>query len=215
MRQAVNKDTRIIGGFRSCYRTTWSIPDNTEWREGGIQAAGQTACSGCSCGEGGHSNRGSACKPQNHSQIGSRTAPGVERRGVPPTSCEGKGGVCRATLGNSWEVPGLSTGWCAHSWDRPWGTVGVHWEEGPCHHASPPSPPLRMSLPPEMKGRTLTVTPTLVPSGKFIRDLAPGWRLVMWWCLPSPSKMPVPRKGAGLTMNFMVSANSIGAGSCP
>ena len=28
---------------------------------------------------------------------------------------EGKGGVCRATLGNSWEVPGLSTGWCAHS----------------------------------------------------------------------------------------------------
>ena len=46
-------------------------------------------------------------------------------------------------------------------------------------------------------GGTLTVTRTPVPSGKLTRDLAPGWRLVTWWCLPSPSKTPVPRRGAG------------------
>ena len=36
----------------------------------------------------------------------------------------------------------------------------------------------------------------------------------MWWCLPSPSKMPVPDGEPGLRMNLMVGANSIGAGSC-
>ena len=37
---------------------------------------------------------------------------------------------------------------------------------------------------------------------------------VMWWCLPSPSKIPVPRRGARLSMNLVVSANSTSAGAC-
>ena len=59
-------------------------------------------------------------------------------------------------------------------------------------HAPLPSRVSRVSLPPVMKGRTLTVTSTLVPSGKLTRDLAPGWGVVSWCCLPAPSKMPVP-----------------------
>lgn len=39
---------------------------------------------------------GSACKPQNHSQISSRTAP-VVAKGAPPTRPGGRGGVCGAT----------------------------------------------------------------------------------------------------------------------
>ena len=125
----MNKDSPIKGAFRCSSSTPWSFPENAEWR-GAFRQQGRQLALDVRVGKRGTA-MGSACKPQNHSQISSRTAPGVARRGVPPTSCEGKGGVCRATLGNSWEVPGLSTGWCAHSWDRPQGTVGVHWEEGP------------------------------------------------------------------------------------
>ena len=59
-----------------------------------------------------------------------------------------------------------------------------------------PSRVSRVSLPPATKGRTMTVTRTPVLPGKLIRDLAPSWGLVTWCSLPSPSKMPVSRRGA-------------------
>ena len=52
-----------------------------------------------------------------------------------------------------------------------------------------PSKVSRVSLPLATKGRTMTVTPVPVPPGKLTRDLAPGWGLVTWCYLPSPSKM--------------------------
>ena len=41
-------------------------------------------------------------------------------------------------------------------------------------HAPPPSRVSRVSLPPVMKDRTLTVTPDPCPPGKLTRDLAPS-----------------------------------------
>ena len=45
-------------------------------------------------------------------------------------------------------------------------------------------------------GRNPDSHPHPVPSGKRTRDLAPGWGLVTWWCLPTPSKAPVPSRRA-------------------
>lgn len=49
---------------------------------------------------------GSACKPQNHSQISSRTAP-VVAKGVPLLDlAEGAGAAGPPHLGTCWEAPG-------------------------------------------------------------------------------------------------------------
>ena len=63
---------------------------------------------------------------------------------------------------------------------------------------------------PVTKGRALTVTPTPTPQGSSLETWHPAGGLVMWRCLPSPSKMPGPRR---LSMNLVVSANSTGAGA--
>ena len=82
-------------------------------------------------------------------------------------------------------------------------------------HAPLPSRVSRVSLPPVMKGRTLTVTPNPHPPGKLTKDVAPSWGLVTWWCLPSPSKCQCPEAELRLSVNLVFSANSIGAGGCP
>ena len=72
--------------------------------EGAFRQQGRQLALDAPVGKGEHSNRGSACKPQNHSHIASRTTPGVARRGIPPTRNVGRGGVCR--------VPGVTKRRC-------------------------------------------------------------------------------------------------------
>ena len=139
-----------------------------------------------------------------NSQISFRTTPSVaRRRGGPPTRCEGRGGFCRATsprhlLGGSRTQYRLG---CSQL-RQVTGCSGEAWVGGALSwslmtlHAPPHSRVSRVSLPPVMKGRTLTFTPTPASPGKFTRDSALGLGLVTCWCLPSPSKMPVPRRGA-------------------
>ena len=64
-----------------------SIPENTGWR-GAFRQQGRQLALDAPVGKGVHSNRSSACKPQNHSHIASRTTAGVARSGVPPTRVE-------------------------------------------------------------------------------------------------------------------------------
>ena len=64
-----------------------SIPENTWWR-GAFKQQGRQLALDAPVGKGVHSNGSSACKPQNHSHVASRTTPGVARRGVPPTRME-------------------------------------------------------------------------------------------------------------------------------
>lgn len=161
---------------------------------------------------------GSACKPQNHSQISSRTAP-VVAKGAPPTRPGGRGGVCGATsprdlLGGS-QLPQAG---CSQL-RRASGRSGAARGRGPepvTHHL--PAPSLEgvwVSLSPSDEGRNPDSHPHPVPSGKRTKDLAPGWRLGTWWCPPTASKTPVPAGEPALSMNLMVGADSTGAGGCP
>ena len=172
--------------------------------------------------------QGLSLQPQNHSQISSRTTPGVARRGVPPTRharvcrvpgvTRRRGRVCTAT-----SSPDLLGGSRAqHKWGcsqlrgasgrRGEAPVGGALSWSLTHRVSPPSRVSGVSL---LPGQSPDSHPHPNSPEKLTGDLAPGWGLVMWWCLPSPSKMPVLRRGARLSMNLMVSANSIGAGACP
>ena len=124
---------------------------------------------------------------------------------------EERAGVCRAALSRLQGLAGRLTGpstclWLVCSQLR-WVTARSRdaREGGPLLWSPhDPSCPLllsrvsRVSLPPATKARTMTVTRTPVPPGKLTRGLAPSWGLVTWCSLPSPSKMPVPRRGAGV-----------------
>lgn len=163
-------------------------------------------------------------QPQNHSQISSRTTPGVARRGVPPTRharvcrvpgvTRRRGGVCTASS------PDLLGGSRAQHWlgcsqlRGPQRTVGRHRWRSPelVTHPSCISPS-------EVSGVSLLprAEPDSHPPPQLPREA--HWRLgtrlgaghVVVSALPS--KMPVLRRGARLSMNLMVSANSIG-GAC-
>lgn len=107
-----------------------------------------------------------------------------------------EGAGSQGHLRSCWEAPGLSTGWVltAETCLRAqWGCLGGRGPEPVTHHlpAPPPSRVSRVSLPPATKGRALTRPPV-----ECTGDLAPGWGLVTWWCLLSPSKMPVPSRRA-------------------
>ena len=117
--------------------------------------------------------QGLSPQPQNHSQISSRTAPGVarrgvpstrharvcrvsgvtRRRGVPPARCGGRGGVCMAT--SSQDLLGGSRAQHRMGSSQLRGASGrigeapvraLSWSLTHC--ASPPSKVSRVSLPP-------------------------------------------------------------------
>ena len=153
----MNKDTPTKGGFRCCYRSSDHILRIRGVRGGvgGVaQAAGQIACSGCSCGEGSTATRA----PPANSRTTHRSAPEL------PTSPGGRGGVSeppRDLLGGSWAQHRLG----AHCRDAPqaqWGCPGGRGPEPATHHlpAPPPSRVSGESLPPATKGRALTRLPT-------------------------------------------------------
>ena len=129
--------------------------------------------------------------------------------GLPPTRCAGKGWGLQGhphLQGLAGRLTGPSTFlWLVCS-QLIWVTARSRdaREGGPLLRSPhDPSCPLlpsrvsRVSLPPATKARTMTVTHTPVPPGKLTRGLEPGWGLVTWCFLPSPSKMPVPRRGTG------------------
>lgn len=126
---------------------------------------------------------------------GSQASWSDREEGCPPSRPGGRGGVSeppRDLLGGSWAQHRLG----AHCRDAPqaqWGCPGGRGPEPATHHlpAPPPSRVSGESLPPATKGRALTRLPT-----ERTRDLAPGWGLGTWWCLPTPSKMPVPSRSA-------------------
>ena len=136
---------------------------------------------------------------------GSQASWSDREEGCPPSRPGGRGGVSeppRDLLGGSWAQHRLG----AHCRDAPqaqWGCPGGRGPEPATHHlpAPPPSRVSRVSLPPVMKGRTLTVTPDPCPPGKLTRDLAPSRELVTWWCLPSPSKCQCPEAELRLSVN--------------
>ena len=127
-------------------------------------------------------------------------APGVTRSSVSPTRCGGKSGVCRAPELTRRGVPPTRPGHrgrvcrAASPWDLLGGSraqhrllhsqlrhasgssgdaqVGGALSQSLTHQVFPPLRIPRVSLPPAMKGRTLTVTPTPIASRKLTRALA-------------------------------------------
>ena len=113
-------------------------------------------------------------------------------RGVPSIRGGGRGGAC-------WGAPGLSTGWGAHSSDRPQGAVGRHhWGSEPVTH------PSCLSLlegvwgvsSPVTKGRALTVTPTPTPQGSSLETWHPAGGWSCGGVCPPPPKCQCPEGSA-------------------
>ena len=84
-----------------------SFPEHTAGVGGwGIQATGQTACSGSSCGEGVHSNGLRLQTPGPLTDWLQNRSWSDREKGCPPARPGGRGGACRAT--SPWDLLGGS-----------------------------------------------------------------------------------------------------------
>lgn len=162
-----------------------------------------------------------ALRPPAHSQAARElpTSPGGRagpqgswsdrRRRWPPSRPGG-----RAQFGTCWEAPGLPQAGC--SLPRRSGRSGAARVEGALSRSLTTFLPL---LPRGVSGVSFPSnqgqSPFTCPPTERTRDLAPGWGVVTWCCLPAPSKMPVPSRRASASMNLMAGADGIGAGGCP
>ena len=124
-----------------------------------------------------------------------RSDPGVRRRGVPPPPLEAEEGAEPAGRLQGSAPAGVLT--AERGLRAQWGGTGGRSPE-PVSHPSCLSP-LKgvwgVSSPGDKRKSPDSHCHTISP-GKLNGDLAPGWGLVTRWCLPSPSKMPVPRREA-------------------